>query len=105
MFNNFKQSADPSNVLTAEDISSFNAKITPYIGKNISGSQVNALINLVRAINSRNDSIKSVTMTYGTKTQSKTKNELTRVPTVNYYEVTGVYDDNGLITTIRVSDT
>lgn len=36
---------------TNYEIEEFNSKITPYVGENISGSQVNSLIQFIRAIN------------------------------------------------------
>lgn len=118
IFRNMSEPVKENANLDEQIIASFNADITPYIGKNVSGSQVNALIQLVISIDNRaiknQDNIKRVsiyresesdanaivmlksgasTITYGTQR---------KVTTGTYYTVEGKHDSNGLITTIVV---
>ena len=118
IFTNASAKAKEMANLDEQEVSAFNSKITPYLGKSISGSQVNALIQYVisndltciqsgethKAIKitfPENDQGISVTdsgtMSYGT--------EKKRVETgaSKYYKVQGTYDSNGLITTITVN--
>ena len=111
-----KEAAD----MDEQEIANFNSKLTPYIGPNISGSQVNALIQLVISIDnsaaSSGDTKKIVSITYpleegGTNTISVNGNAMSytnanatkRVKTGAgaYYNVSSVYED-GLIKTITV---
>ncbi len=51
IFQNFGSTAKNMANLNEQEISAFNSKITPYLGKNISGSQVNALIQYAVTVN------------------------------------------------------
>lgn len=118
IFRNMSEPVKENANLDEQIIASFNADITPYLGNNVSGSQVNALIQLVISIDNRaiknQDNIKRVsiyrnsesdlnaivmlksgasTITYGTQR---------KVTTGTYYTVEGKHDSNGLITTIVV---
>ena len=118
IFRNMSEPVKENANLDEQIIASFNADITPYLGNNVSGSQVNALIQLVTSIDNRaisnQDNIKRVsiyrnsesdlnaivmlksgasTITYGTQR---------KVTTGTYYTVEGKHDSNGLITTIVV---
>ena len=68
IFNKMGNSAKEAANMDEQEIANFNSKLTPYIGQNISGSQVNALIQLVisidnSAVNS-GDTTKSVEIQY-----------------------------------------
>ena len=110
-----KEAAD----MDEQEIANFNSKLTPYIGQNISGSQVNALIQLVISIDnsaaSSGDTKKIVSITYpletgGTNTISVSGSSVSgtdvakRVKTGAgvYYKVSSEYED-GLIKTITVT--
>ena len=118
IFRNMSEPVKENANLDEQIIASFNADITPYLGNNVSGSQVNALIQLVTSIDNRaisnQDNIKRVsiyrnsesdlnaivmlksgasTITYGTQR---------KVTTGTYYTVEGKHDSKGLITTIVV---
>jgi len=110
IFNNMSGTVRREANLDKQTIASFNAKITPYIGNNVPGSQVNALIELGRAINQKakddSDTIKCVSITgiddnhvYLAKDNTAVEKVLTGV----FYVVQGKYDNNGLITEIKIS--
>lgn len=130
VFNKFGGKAKDAANMDEQEISNFNSKITPYIGNNISGSQVNALIQYIISVNTsavnNKDLTKSVKITFPvtTSTGSVTKNTIEakndngtftitytninypkRVATgvANYYKVQAEYADNGLINTITVT--
>jgi hypothetical protein len=120
IFNRMGGSAKEAANMDEQEVANFNSKITPYVGKNISGSQVNALIQLVISLDnsakSSGDATKAVSITYpleagGTNTISFSGgnvsgiNGVKRVKTGSgiYYTVTATYGDNGLINTIVVS--
>lgn len=118
VFNRFGGQAKESveGRMTEQEISSFNSRITPYLGQSISGSQVNALIQYVIS-NDLNciktgETYKAITITFpsggGTNTIKVNGTNLDgtsvkRVETGSgkYYSVNGTYND-GLITQITV---
>ena len=123
IFSNMSNSAKQAANMDEQEIANFNSKITPYVGDNISGSQVNALIQLVISIDnsaiSSGDLSKAVSITY------KSTNNKTNTISVNaskqlkdsvgdatrkvntgagiYYKVKAAYGDNGLINSITVN--
>lgn len=123
IFNKMGHSAKQAANKDEQEIANFNSKITPYVGDNISGSQVNALIQLVISIDnsaiSSGDLSKAVSITY------KSTNNKTNTISVNaskqlkdsvgdatrkvntgagiYYKVKAAYGDNGLINSITVN--
>ncbi len=117
IFNNMSNSVKQDSSLQKEEIASFNSKITPYMGNNVSGSQVKALIQLVRSIDqdaiNRNDFNRRVSISYNgsnvvsleTNADKITENRdiANSISTNKYYKVEGTYDSNGLITTINVN--
>lgn len=121
IFNRMGGAAKEAANMDEQEVANFNSKITPYVGKNISGSQVNALIQLVISLDnsakSSGDATKAVSITYpleagGTNTISFSGGSdvsgitgVKRVKTGSgiYYTVTATYGDNGLINTIVVS--
>lgn len=114
VFTRFSGSVKNNTSLSQQEIQSFNNKLTPYLGKNISGSQVNALIQTAVSINykeiQRNNGDKgnSITITGDghtyvsvTETGGVTSE---KVKTGEYYNVTGEYNDTtGLIFKIIVT--
>ena len=104
--------------LTQQAISSFNSQITPYIGRNISGSQVNALIQLVVSIDNNairnSDSIRRVSIYKNSESDANKIVMLNsddtsikygsqkKVETGRYYTVEGISAKSGIITTIIV---
>lgn len=90
--------------LTEQQVSAFNSRILPYIGDSVSGSQVNALMQIVRTINTKanneQDELQKITISYNSNPG------ITRVDTGKFYKVEGIYNDyTGLLTTVNVSDT
>ena len=117
VFNNMKHTVAGNANLDEQEIASFNADITPYLGAHISGSQVNALIQLATSINNKainsGDTVKRVSI-YNTSESNiiikltSTETAITygterRVATGVYYKVEGTHDTNGLITKIIVT--
>ena len=101
IFRNMSSSVTNNSRLDKEYISSFNSRIMPYLGENISGSQLNALVQLVRTINTKakqdEDEGKIITL------DGKTEN-FNKYNPGEYYIVHGINDSsNGLIRTITVS--
>ena len=66
VFRNMSAPVQRESSLTEQQISAFNSKISPYLGESVSGSQVNALMQLVRTINTKaeneNDTAKKITI-------------------------------------------
>ena len=121
VYKNFSGSVKDSANMDEQEVANFNSKISPYLGDNVSGSQVNALIQLVVSINnsaiSTNELGKSVSITYpstgGNNTLSANSGGLRntndgatrRVETGSgkYYKVQAGYGSNGLINQITVN--
>ena len=90
--------------LTEQQVSAFNSRILPYIGDSVSGSQVNALMQIVRTINTKanneQDELQKITISYNSNPG------ITRVDTGKFYKVEGIYNEyTGLLTTVNVFDT
>ena len=127
IFRNFSETAKNAANMDEQEIAEFNSKILPYTGESISGSQVNALVQLVLSIDtscvSKNDSTQAVTLSYKDRT---TNNELLgvsitedaseglklnrtgsirRVPTGSseYYNVEYDFNRYGLINNITIT--
>ena len=120
IFTKMGNSAKEAAQMDEQEVSNFNSKITPYVGKSISGSQVNALIQLVISIDnaakSSGDTTKSVSIEYPLETGGNNKIELSRgnisglnnpkrvkTGSGSYYNVSASYDSNGLINKIKVT--
>ena len=103
----FRKMAAPvqrESSLTEQQVSAFNSRILPYIGESVSGSQVNALMQIVRTINTKanneQDELQKITISYNSNPG------ITRVDTGKFYKVEGIYNDyTGLLTTVNVFDT
>ena len=65
IYNNYSKTVAENSDLSEQEITSLNSKILPYIGENISGSKVNALITVVYAMN-RNFEGEKITMSWQT---------------------------------------
>ena len=117
VFNNMSSNVRDNANLDEQERGAFNAQISPYLGQNTSGSQVNVLIQRIISIDnkalSENDPIRRVSI-YKDSTSNKivelkpgdieiSYGTVRKVETgSNYYTVEGIYDNNGLITTIIV---
>ena len=119
IFNKMGNSAKEAANMDEQEIANFNSKLTPYIGQKISGSQVNALIQLVisidnSAVNS-GDTTKSVEIQYPISGETNTikitngsisgADKVKRVETGvgQFYKVESQYGENGLINKITVT--
>lgn len=100
VFKNMSNSVNKEASLTKQQIAAFNSKISPYLGESVSGSQVNALMQLVRTMNAKadneGDTTKKITVN-GNET-------VTRYDIGKFYKVEGQYNTNGLLTILEVSD-
>lgn len=120
IFNRMGGAAKEAANMDEQEVANFNSKITPYVGNSISGSQVNALIQLVISLDnsakSSGDATKAVSITYPLETGGTHEisfndgdvsgiNGVKRVTTGSgvYYIVTATYGDNGLINKIVVT--
>ena len=118
IFKNMSNSVVNDSSLQKEEISSFNSKLSPYLGKNKSGSQVKEMIQKAVSINqdakNREDPLRRVTVqlngtdivsfAQGSKDVKYDGDYIRKnLPTNTYYEVTSKYnDDTGLIDTLYI---
>ena len=117
IFRNMSGAAKEQANLDEQVITTFNADITPYLGTNVSGSQVNTLRQLVISINNKakrdGDTVKRVSMILkngGTDTVIAGFNATdgtvitgTKVETGVFYTVQATRGSSGLINTITVT--
>ena len=117
LFNRMGGKAKEMADMDEQEIASFNSKITPYLGQNVSGSQVNALIQYVISNDLKcaqsGETFKAITITFpdnssgirvdGSSISYGTNKKRVETGSGKYYKVDGTYDENGLITTIVVS--
>lgn len=110
VFNKFGGAAKQAANMDEQEIKSFNSKITPYLGNAVAGSQVNALLQYCLSVNisakKSGETYKQIEVTNGGDATSleKTDTSYNRVNTSGvYYKVEGTYDDNGLITQIKIT--
>ena len=120
IFNKMSGTAKEMADMSDQEVSAFNSKITPYLGESVSGSQVNALIQLVISTDlsaiQEIEQYKVIKITFPTNTRGigvnadctgmDYGNNVKRVETGagKYYKVRGTIDNNGLITTIVVTE-
>ena len=106
----FKQWSDKSMKMadmTEQEIEAFNSKITPYLGQNVSGSQVNALLTYCLSVNmaakKNGEEYKAITVS-GATTLNIDSTSISRVATGSSvtYSVIEQYKD-GLINTLEIT--
>ena len=119
IFNNMSRTVKENANLDEQERNAFNSEILPYLGANVSGSQVNVLIQKVTSIDnkalSEKDNIRRVSIYKDSVSDSNAIVMLKSGATAitygsnrrvesggTYYTVEGTYDSNGLITTIVV---
>lgn len=114
------ENTNVSSSLNDSEIASFNNTFTPYIGSNVSGAQVNALITLVISSNTSfiaSGSEQYVTISFTDENGDEQTIDVqdgeiyysnesgsTRVTTGVYYTVTAIYNVDGYIESITVSE-
>lgn len=111
MFNRFGNSAKKMANMDKQEIAAFNSKITPYLGNNISGTQVNTLLQYCLSVNmsAKNDgnTYQAITVNVdGSTYLNKDSTSYTRLETGSdkFYTVKAVQDSNsGLMTTINIT--
>ena len=92
-----------NNSMTEVDVSTFNSKFEQYLGSNVRGAQVNALINTINTNNmSQDDDSKRVRLEGQTTAQT---NNAKNYRTGSTYTVEVIENTNGgLISTIRITE-
>ena len=99
VFRNMSGSVEKEANLDKQQMAAFNSKISPYLGESVSGSQVNALMQLVRTINvkanNEGDTAKIITV--------NGSENVTRYDTGKFYKVEGTYK-GGLLTVLTVKE-
>ena len=125
VFNKMSSSAKDAANMDEQEVANFNSKLTPYVGKNINGSQINALIQLVVSIDNNavnaGDKTKSVCIKYpldatagaatntikvndaGTAVDGMDKSKRVKTGVGIFYNVEAKYGNNGLINDITVA--
>lgn len=108
VFRNMAGTVQEEAKLDKQAKAAFNSKISPYVGNSISGSQVNALIQLARTIDQKavtdGDTIRRVTISGAGNVSISGSNVIYKnVETGYFYKVEGNYDNNGLLTIIRIT--
>ena len=107
VFNKFGGKAKKMVNMDEQEISAFNGKIKPYLGNAIKGSQVNTLLNYCLSVNmsakQSGETYKAITIT-GATTLNIDSTKFTRVESgTQTYKVEGTHDDNGLLTSIKIT--
>lgn len=108
VYNKMSSSVVDNSNLDEQEITEFNNQFTEYLGDTVPGSQVNALIQLVRSVNqkaSTEGTSKKVAITGSFVTLDTDNNfgSSTRVETSGeYYIVTASDYTNGLISEITI---
>lgn len=107
IFNRMGGAAKEAANMDEQEISAFNSKITPYVGNSVAGSQVNALLQYCLSVNmsakNSGETYKYITIS-GATSLDENSTTFTRVNTSGkYYTVQAIYDENGLITTINIT--
>ena len=117
VFNNISSTAKNSANMDKQEISNFNSKITPYLGENVTGTQVNSLIQLVisidnAAVSSNGNINKKIDITFpggsitvnGTTVEGISGTKRVETGPNKTYEVKETYNNStGLINEIRVT--
>ena len=101
IYSQAQQQVDSVN-MDEQEILAFNNKFAPYLGDNITGAQVNALLQQIIASNGQADDLG-----YGTisiESGSVVTNTNNRVATGDTYTVSAQYADDGRITSIKITN-
>ena len=95
-----------NNSMTEVDVSTFNSKFEQYLGANVRGAQVNALINTVNTNNmSQDDASKKVTIKGNTTNTEQATDYKKDYKTGSTYKVEVVENTKGgLISKIKITE-
>ena len=116
IFRNMSKSVVEDTSLSKQQIAEFNSKITPYVGNNVSGSNVNNLRQHIISIDNDakvNKKPGAINMYLDGSSTPLVKYDLesdkveigSKVETGSFYTVTAIYDDStGLIKEINVKE-
>ncbi len=108
VYNMASETVGKANLSEAE-MAQFNGKFTAYEGSNVTGAQVNALLNTVLTSNlnasqeGSGNYVQVVSGTAGGASLATSATSITRVPTSAYYTVTTERGSNGLINKVTVT--
>ena len=108
IFNRFGDSAKKMANMDKQEIAAFNSKITPYVGENVSGSQVNTLLQYCLSVNmsaKQSGNTYQVITVDGATSLNESSTTYNKVPTGSRvsYTVTAEQDSNGLMTSITIT--
>ena len=101
IYSQAQQQIDAVN-MDEQQVLAFNNKFAPYLGNNITGSQVNALLQQIQASNSQAENMgyEEITFTTGSTITSTTG----RAATGKTYTVTPSYsEDTGLLEEVKIT--
>ena len=95
-----------NNSMTEVDVSTFNSKFEQYLGANVRGAQVNALINTINTNNmSQDDASKKVTIKGNTTNTEQATDYKKDYKTGSTYKVEVVENTKGgLISKIKITE-
>ena len=95
-----------NNSMTEVDVSTFNSKFEQYLGSNVRGAQVNALINTVNTNNmSQDDDSKKVTIKGNTTNTAQATDYKKDYKTGSTYKVTVTKNTKGgLVSEITITE-
>ena len=95
-----------NNSMTEVDVSTFNSKFEQYLGANVRGAQVNALINTINTNNmSQDDASKKVTIKGNTTNTAQATDYKKDYKTGSTYKVEVVENTKGgLISKIKITE-
>ena len=101
IYSQAQQQIDAVN-MDEQQVLAFNNKFAPYLGNNITGSQVNALLQQVQASNSQSGNMGYEKITF--KSEGTIKSTTERAATGKTYTVTPTYSENtGLLKEIKIT--
>lgn len=109
IFNNFGNSAKNMANMDKQEIAAFNSKITPYLGDNISGTQVNTLLQYCLSVNmsakQSGNTYQAITVS-GVAELNPDSTSYNKVKTGSqvFYKVEAMQNDNGLLTNITINE-
>lgn len=106
VFNNYSASVSENSSLDEQEITEFNNQFTEYLGETVPGSQVNALIQLVRSVNQKaitEDTSKIVQITFPATKSDATANVTLSVSTGTDGNKTVIFDPSDYGTSVETA--
>lgn len=103
IYNNYSKKVADNSDLTEQEITALNSKILPYVGDNVSGSKVNALITVVYAMN-RNLEGDKISMDWQIKDSSGNYKTTGGLDSAGNYTGTDKKVKTGVYYTVEIKD-